>query len=156
MFLSVHRKKVKVVIRKKTIAKRKEGNIAITRRITHKASMKSTPISIIRASTPRKIVPHPKKAMEAFTNRDSILFMAIETRDDASESEDIEKEEESEGEEDVEVDLEEELICALDEIKRLRKKNSKKKLQLQVDSECKVKLSQNLEELEDHRFESSN
>jgi hypothetical protein len=53
---------------------------------------------------------------------------------------------------DVEVDLEEELICALREIKKLKKKNLKQKEQLQKyeeeDCDAKEKMSQSLEEIE--------
>ena len=51
-----------------------------------------------------------------------------------------------------EVDLEEELMCALREIKKLRKKNLKQKEQLQnyeeKDHDSKAKMSQSLEEIE--------
>jgi hypothetical protein len=64
----------------------------------------------------------------------------------------MDSEEEEKTKTDGEVDLEEELICALSEIKKLRKKNLKQKKQLrkyeEKDTNSKTKMSQSLEELE--------
>jgi len=64
----------------------------------------------------------------------------------------MDSEEEEKTETDGEVDLEEELICALSEIKKLRKNNLKQKKQLrkyeEKDTNSKTKMSQSLEELE--------
>jgi hypothetical protein len=53
---------------------------------------------------------------------------------------------------DVEVDLEEELICALSKIKKLKKNNLKQNKKLQKyeeeDHDAKEKMSQSLEEIE--------
>jgi hypothetical protein len=77
--------------------------------------------------------------------------MAIETNID-EDKEMVDLEGEKNIEIDGEVDLEEELICSLSEIKKLRKKNLKQKEQLQKyeeeDHDSKSKMSQNLEELE--------
>lgn len=59
------------------------------------------------------------------SDREEILFMEMEIKDDALEYKDKQKEEELEGEKDVIVDLEEELICALDKIKKLKKNSGK-------------------------------
>jgi hypothetical protein len=62
----------------------------------------------------------------------------------------MDSEEEENVETDGEVDLEEELMCALREIKKLRKNNLKQKEQLQKyeeeDHDSKAKMSQSLEE----------
>jgi hypothetical protein len=64
----------------------------------------------------------------------------------------MDSEEEEKTKTDGEVDLEEELICALSEIKKLRKNNLKQKKQLrkyeEKDTNSKTKMSQSLEELE--------
>ena len=94
-----------------------------------------------------------------YSNSDieDITFMAIDTKFDAIENEDKRKEktdskEEENVEIDGEVDLEEELICALSEIKKVKKKNLKQKEQLQKyeegDHDSKTKISQSLEEIE--------
>jgi predicted RNase H-like nuclease (RuvC/YqgF family) len=79
--------------------------------------------------------------------------MEIETNIDEDKGiEMMDSEEEENVETDGEVDLEEELMCALREIKKLRKKNLKQKEQLQKyeeeDRDSKSKMSQSLEEIE--------
>jgi hypothetical protein len=64
----------------------------------------------------------------------------------------MDSKEEENGETDGEVDIEEEIMCALREIKKLRKNNLKQKEKLQKyeeeDSDSKDKMSQSLEESE--------
>jgi predicted RNase H-like nuclease (RuvC/YqgF family) len=77
--------------------------------------------------------------------------MEIETKID-EDKEMMDSEEEENTETDGEVDLEEELMCALREIKKLRKNNLKQKEKLQKyeeeDRDSKAKMSQSLEESE--------
>ncbi|KAH9293136.1 hypothetical protein KI387_041660 [Taxus chinensis] len=74
------------------------------------------------------------------SDNEEILFMAI--KDDLERDEDMEEK--------GEVNLEEELICALGELKALKKKNQKQKLQIlkyeEEDRNFEAKISQSLEE----------
>jgi hypothetical protein len=77
--------------------------------------------------------------------------MEIKTNIDEDKGKEMmDSEEEENVEIDGEVDLEEELMCALSEIKNLRKNNLKQKEQLQKyeeeDCDSKSKMSQSLEE----------
>jgi hypothetical protein len=114
-----------------------------------------TLISRRRVSTQKGLVTRLKKVVKASfdSDREETLFMEIETNIDEDKGKEMmDSKEEENVETDGEVDIEEELMCALREIKKLRKNNLKQKEQLQKyeeeDHDSKAKMSQILEEIE--------
>ncbi|XP_057836135.2 uncharacterized protein LOC131046418 [Cryptomeria japonica] len=127
--LNFHMKKVRIETMKKSLSSTRTSirEKRISLRNTKRVSIKEESCSF--------------DVSDEESSNEEILFMVIEDIH-------IENQEDEDFFDEGEVNFEEELISALSEIKRLRKKNQNLKFLLQEENEVKAKTSQALEEVE--------